>query len=361
MTYSFVKGLTLNENFYIDVIKPLIDQYYPQLSYAAGLIGYGSDVLGFDTAISMDHNWGPRLILFLKEEQFQVLQSELKVFFEQHLPTEYKGFPTNFTQPAGDFTQSMHPTDKHPVNHLIEITTVRSFVKQAIGYDMENELVAKDWITFSEQGLLEITEGKVFYDPIGSLTSIRKKLKRFPLDVLRIKLAALWDMVANEEAFIGRCLDNKDEIGARLITARIVNLLMKICFYLEEQYIPYSKWFGSAFNRLQVSLEIKDLLQIILSTNEPVKIEDKLALLYTKILAYQNSKNITDAIDVSTQFYYGRPYKVVFANRIVEALMNSIEDKELKDVKYRLVGFEQKVDGMDFTSQSNFLKKVTQF
>lgn len=34
----------------------------------AGLMGYGSDVLGYDDEISTDHMWGPRFYLFLREK-----------------------------------------------------------------------------------------------------------------------------------------------------------------------------------------------------------------------------------------------------------------------------------------------------
>jgi hypothetical protein len=41
---------------------------YPALSYSAALIGWGSDVLGFDSERSTDHNWGPRLQLLLPDD-----------------------------------------------------------------------------------------------------------------------------------------------------------------------------------------------------------------------------------------------------------------------------------------------------
>jgi hypothetical protein len=65
---SFIKGLELNKGFYIDVVKQLLDKKYPDLIYSAALLGYGSDVLGYDTEISMDHNWGPRLQLFIADK-----------------------------------------------------------------------------------------------------------------------------------------------------------------------------------------------------------------------------------------------------------------------------------------------------
>jgi len=54
--YQFIPGLALNRSFYHDVISGLLKQEYSEIPYTAALIGYGSDVLGFDTPTSMDHN-----------------------------------------------------------------------------------------------------------------------------------------------------------------------------------------------------------------------------------------------------------------------------------------------------------------
>ena len=48
-----------------NVVRPLIAAQFPDLAYSHALIGYGSDVLGYDTSLSTDHEWGPRLYLIL--------------------------------------------------------------------------------------------------------------------------------------------------------------------------------------------------------------------------------------------------------------------------------------------------------
>ena len=37
--------------------------------YAAGVIGKGSEVLGFDTAVSTDHDFGARVMLFVESDE----------------------------------------------------------------------------------------------------------------------------------------------------------------------------------------------------------------------------------------------------------------------------------------------------
>jgi hypothetical protein len=121
----FIPGLELNRSFYFDVIKPLLNRAYPKLEYSASLIGYGSDVMGFDTEISMDHNWGPRGQIFVNDKG---LIPEIKNYLSLELPFLYKGFSVNFSDPGYDKTQSMELTDRKPLNHLIEVTTFEDYL-----------------------------------------------------------------------------------------------------------------------------------------------------------------------------------------------------------------------------------------
>ena len=63
---KFIPGLKLSGFFYQKEIKPISDREFPSLPYSAAVIGWGSEVLGFDTPTSRDHHWGPR-VLFKRE------------------------------------------------------------------------------------------------------------------------------------------------------------------------------------------------------------------------------------------------------------------------------------------------------
>ena len=52
----FTPGLDLCESFFHDIAQPILDDLFPSLHYSAGLIGYGSEVLGYDDLTSTDHN-----------------------------------------------------------------------------------------------------------------------------------------------------------------------------------------------------------------------------------------------------------------------------------------------------------------
>ena len=55
----------------IRILVPLDDSPEARvaLPYAAALVGGGSQVLGYDTPMSTDHDWGPAVTLFLPEDE----------------------------------------------------------------------------------------------------------------------------------------------------------------------------------------------------------------------------------------------------------------------------------------------------
>src|SRR6516225_2012110 len=96
MTTAFIPGQELSRSFYTDAVAPIFSARYSRLSYAAGLLGTGSETLGFDTARSMDHWWGPRLEVFLRTEDFTPeLRDEIHAVLAEQLPFEFRGFPTH--------------------------------------------------------------------------------------------------------------------------------------------------------------------------------------------------------------------------------------------------------------------------
>jgi hypothetical protein len=73
---KFIPGLKLCELFYQKQVRPILNEEFPNLRYSAALIGWGSEVLGFDTAISRDHHWGPR-VLFLNTQDYSKLEHKI--------------------------------------------------------------------------------------------------------------------------------------------------------------------------------------------------------------------------------------------------------------------------------------------
>ena len=91
---QFIPGVRLNEMFYREAVAPILASAFPGLRYSAALIGYGSDVLGFDSERSTDHEWGPRLVIFLSEKDRDVLVPSIDETLATGLPHEFYGYST---------------------------------------------------------------------------------------------------------------------------------------------------------------------------------------------------------------------------------------------------------------------------
>ncbi|MDQ0909640.1 hypothetical protein QFZ22_005625 [Streptomyces canus] len=67
-TPAFLPGLELSRRFYAETVGPLLEEAAPGIPHSAARIGPGSEVLGYDTPRSADHEWGPRLQIFLRSQ-----------------------------------------------------------------------------------------------------------------------------------------------------------------------------------------------------------------------------------------------------------------------------------------------------
>ena len=95
---DFIPGLELARRYYHEAVKPILASDYPDLLHSAGLIGLGSEVLGFDTAMSTDHNWGAQVMLYLSQADHAHLADDLRQTLGHKLPFTFRGYPTHLAQ-----------------------------------------------------------------------------------------------------------------------------------------------------------------------------------------------------------------------------------------------------------------------
>src|SRR5882762_2000486 len=120
---AFIPGLRLGRLFYLEAVKPVLDGRFPDLQYSAALIGSGSEILGFDTEMSTDHHWGPRVMLFLKEDDHHLYSNAIDETLRHKLPPRFHGYSTNFTlpDPLDNNVQRLRDVDSGPINHRVDI------------------------------------------------------------------------------------------------------------------------------------------------------------------------------------------------------------------------------------------------
>jgi hypothetical protein len=358
----FMPGLELNRGFYHDVIKTLMAIYFPKLKYAAGLTGNGSDVLGFDTPTSMDHNWGPRMRLFLPEKNYKRTQKEVDKMFRTKLPQTYKGFPVNFTdENEGYLKQQMLYQESGEVNHLIRFYTIQSFYEHFLGFNPYKNPTIQDWLTFTEPALVEVNAGRIYHDTLG-LEKYRKKFSYYPKDIWLYLIRIQWGIITNELVFQARTGELGDHIGSRVVAARTVRRIMQMVFYLERRYMPYTKWFGMEFYRMHASKPFQPLLNTILDSRDWM-VRQK-AITKAHVLLARKYNGIffpKKPIPIRVENFHGRGYPMVELTPFIKATEGLIKDPKVKKLKYMMGSLDQFIDHAKINHENYFhreMKKV---
>jgi hypothetical protein len=337
---DFIPGLELSRLFFFEAVKPILDAEYPDLRYDAALIGFGSEVLGFDTARSTDHGWGPRVLLFISESDSAQYGEPVHEMLRQRLPLRFRGYSTSYTRHE-DGSMMLTEREVGPVEHLVTIEIVRNMLQQYLSYDWQpgQPIMPQDWLTFPEQKLRTLTEGAVYHEGLGDLRRMRADLRYYPRDVWLYLLACAWRRVDQEEPFGGRCGDVGDELGSRIIAARLVRDLMRLCFLMERVYAPYPKWFGTGFSRLRCAPTLTPIFQRVLSAGNWKKRERYLSETYHIVAEMHNALDLTAPLPTEVSPFYDRPYLVLHSGTFVEAIRAAIEDETVKHIADRtLIG-----------------------
>ncbi len=235
---EFIPGRELSRQFYDEAVRPILDSTFAGLEHTACLIGHGSEVLGYDTKESMDHDWGPRLMLFLREDEWSNLADEVSKRLSEELPREFRGFSTSFSERDEDGVRVLVDVDEGPVRHSVRVETLQRFFRVYLRVDPFGEINPQEWLTFSEQSLLGIARCAVYNDDLG-LANLQAKFAYYPHDVWLYLLASQWRRIDQIEPFMGRSGNLGDDLGSRLIAHQIVLDLMRLCFLMEKQYAPY--------------------------------------------------------------------------------------------------------------------------
>lgn len=328
----FIPGLDLCERFYHEAVHPVLQAHFPAFAHSAGRLDGGSEVLGYDDLQSMDHDWGPtNLTIFVDEAQLADLEEPIAEALANHLPHSFCGFPTGFGDPGvPDGSRAMHGATAGPVAHNVTVTTVNRFFRGYLGIDPTGQLREVDWLLIPQHRLRTVAAGRIFDDGLGTLGPAREAVRWYPPDLWYYLLACQWGRINQEESFMARCGDSGDELGSRLLAARMVTELMRLCFLIERQYWPYGKWFGTAFAELNCAADLHPIFGAVLDSQTWSEREQHLSAAYLAVAQEHNALGLTEHIEPAVSAFHGRPYQVPHAERFFRALRAQITSEAVK-------------------------------
>lgn len=314
---SFIKGRELSSQFYAEVVKPLLTN----TPHDAVLIGEGSDVLGFDQPISIDHDWGPRITIFISSnDEVQLIREKII----SNLPEKYLGFSTFADEDASN----------------IQVTTAKQWLYENLDINDIHSLTFSDWLSFPQQHLLQFVGGVTFADSLGDYKKAKQILSWYPDDVWRWAMASQWYLIWSSEQLIQRTLEAEDYLGSQLILQKTIRYCIEMHLLQSKQYKPYDKWLGSVLGKLEGSSFFKKRFLKISSTNNTDKQIELLQQMLIRLGENYNSLGLTKEVEPKIVPYEVgvnnavRPYKIYNSSDYKDACIESIEDPTLKNLIY---------------------------
>ena len=250
-----MNGLELSKAFYEQFGAPMLHEQFPdeERCIAVGLLGSGSECLGFDDEISQDHDFEPGFCLLLPGEDvidrrtaFQLERAYAK------LPKEFMGFRRSALAPVGGA--------RHGVLRTSEFFTEKVGAPDGV-------LTVDQWLKLPQQALLEATGGQLFRDDLGAVTAIRAALSAMPEDARRKRLSGQLLLMAQAGQYnYLRCLRHGEPAAAQLAVNEFVKSCIETVFLLNRAYAPYYKWSFRAMRRLKTLSLTAETLEYLLTT-----------------------------------------------------------------------------------------------
>ena len=156
--------------------------------------------------------------------------------------------------------------------------------------------------------------------------AIRAQIAYYPDPIWRYILASQWMKISQEEPFVGRTAEVGDELGSRILAARLVEAVVVLAFLLEKTYAPYSKWLGTRFRSLSLAPALLPHLHGALAAADFPAREEHLSAAYVLCAQRFNQLGILPPVPEEVSYFFNRPFKVIHAGEIAEQIMQTIPD-----------------------------------
>ena len=233
------RGLELAERYFREVAFPSLCKSHPELIaiVAAGLVGNGSECLGFDDAISRDHDWGIDFFIWLPDDTSDELLVKVDAW-KQNL------FATN---------PPLYRREQSAYGAFVKAMRIGDFYQSLLGTPTAPDSI-EGWLRIPQENLLLATNGKVFLDNYGEFTRRRKEFLAFYPEDLRKKRISSACMLAAQAGQYNyrRTALRHDWPTVAIVQARFVAYAMQLVFLLNKRYRPYYKWIYPSLLRLPI-------------------------------------------------------------------------------------------------------------
>ena len=279
-----MKGLELSQRYFYEVALPILERDCCDklMKLAIGLVGEGSDCFGYDDEISQDHDWGPGFAIWLSDLDYQQFGKELSQIYDS-LPKTYLGYSARETSRWGE--------------GRIGVLQINTFFRTLLGMDGLPQ-TPKQWLATPENGLATAVNGKVFHDPQGTFSAIRRTLLRYYPEDVRLKKITARVMVAGQAGQYNypRSVKRNEPCAALQAEAKFIETALSLVFLLNRTFMPFYKWAHRAVKPLDILGEYayNTVLRLVTSHN-PQEKEQLIEEFSQKLIEQLREQGLTES------------------------------------------------------------------
>lgn len=276
-----MQGIELSRAFYHQYGVPMLQSQFAGVAdrIAVGLVGEGSECLGFDDNLSQDHDFEPGFCLFITKEDYNKFGFRLERAYAK-LPKTFMGYSRTPLSPVGG--------DRHGV------LVIEEFYERFLGAETAPDTY-EHWLCLPSTALASAASGEVWKDELGAFSAVRDVLLAgYPKDVRLKKLAAHTILMAQAGQYnLGRCFSRKELGGVQLCCSEFIRHAISAVYLLNNIYEPFYKWAYRGMRELKILSDLEASL-IALATSE-----DKPALVGQIAKRFSEAFRAQDISDVS--------------------------------------------------------------
>lgn len=247
-----MNGMELSRDYYTKAVKPLLEETSCFEKLTVGLVGEGSECAGFDDAISKDHDFAPRVCIWLSRRDYESQKDALNKLLIQ---AKY-----DYARDCGAFELSRE------LENRSNLLVTERFYKRYTGKSGGPENW-REWIAIPSEYLFVATNGEIFLEGDTDFMRIRKHLKGFYPEDVRIKkiVAAVGRLSQAGQYNYRRVHQRGDDVACfRTVNVFLENFFAAM-FLLRRRYMPFYKWTYRAFSDLDNVCKYEKNIKILVS------------------------------------------------------------------------------------------------
>lgn len=285
--FTRLSGLALSRAYYEQVGKPMLTsefaEYFERM--AIGLCGEGSECLGFDDALSADHDFGPGFVIWLSEEDYAKIGVALQEAYDS-LPQEWNGYRR---------MESAHG------NGRMGVCTYARYFQRILGIDHlpQNET---EWLYVEEYALRAATSGEIFHDPTGTFSKMLSELREhYPAEICKSKKMQEYALFEQCGPYnYPRMVKRGDMAAANLLLAEAMEHAAKLLYLSHKVFAPHTKWLLRGLDELKGCEQARGIIRSVLEqlgTDEETVLANMQRLqMLTQILGEEMKEQLVDEI-----------------------------------------------------------------